>query len=510
MLETERKYEAVPGAPLPDLRGLPDVASQSEFDEITLEAVYYDTATYDLARAGITLRRRSGGDDSGWHLKIPHGRRGTRTELRVPLEGVDGAEAEPPAELAGLLTARLRGRSLQPVATIGTHRRRSMLADADGSALAELALDTVTAEALGPNSSLTRWNEVEIELADGVRDGGRLLKAADRKLRRSGLVRSPHRMKLEVALAGALPEAAEDTPPSASATAGDVVLSCLRSQYDELLRRDMLVRRDEPDAIHRMRVSARRARAALQEFDRLFRGTDAEHLSNELRWLGADLGRARDEQVLRDLLITQLDLVPGESVLGPVRARLVGHYAPRLAAAERIVLGTLDSERYLTLLDTFEAFLAHPALADAAARRATGVLPHLVRRSQRRVTRRMSVAAQVPEGGARDSALHDARKAAKRARYAAEVASIVVGKKARKSAKALEKVQSELGDHHDAVIAADALRMLAIRAHAEGESAYTYGLLNERQNARAARYAECAEYRWRQANRGKRKAWMSK
>ena len=159
MLETERKYEAAPDTPLPDLRGLPDVASQSDFDEIGLKAVYYDTATYDLARVGITLRRRSGGDDAGWHLKIPHARHGTRTELRTPLNSADGEgseDSEPPAEFAELLTARLRGRPLRPVAKIGTRRRRSMLMNATGTPLAELALDTVTAEALGTHSSLTR------------------------------------------------------------------------------------------------------------------------------------------------------------------------------------------------------------------------------------------------------------------------------------------------------------------------------------------------------------------
>jgi inorganic triphosphatase YgiF len=173
MLETERKYEAAPGTSLPDLRGLPEVDSQSDFDEVVLEATYYDTATYDLTRAGITLRRRGGGDDAGWHLKVPHGRPGTRTEFRLPLESAGStahAETDPPAELVELLTARLRGRVLLPVATIDTRRRRSTLADAAGSPLAELALDSVTAEALGSHSSLTRWSEVELELAEGVRD----------------------------------------------------------------------------------------------------------------------------------------------------------------------------------------------------------------------------------------------------------------------------------------------------------------------------------------------------
>src|ERR1700737_4861935 len=104
--ETEWKYDAAPGSALPDLTGLPRVVTQSEPDEQVLEATYYDTADLDLARAGITLRRRTGGDDAGWHLKLPE-RPGTRTELQLPLT------QRPPAEFVGLLTARLRGRPVK-------------------------------------------------------------------------------------------------------------------------------------------------------------------------------------------------------------------------------------------------------------------------------------------------------------------------------------------------------------------------------------------------------------
>jgi CHAD domain-containing protein len=502
--ETERKYEAPPGVPLPDLRDLPRVATQSPDGEVRLDATYHDTATYDLARAGITLRRRTGGEDAGWHLKVPENGSGTRTELRLP----DGPEL--PAEFVGLLTARLRGRALRPVAMITTRRRLSTLADAAGDPLAEIALDTVTAEALGHQSALTRWSEVEVELAQGVDDGdgGRLLKAADRRLRRSGLTRSQHRMKLEVALAGALPEQVPASLRRKSITAGEVVLAYLRNQFEELLRRDLLVRRAEPDAIHRMRVAARRTRAALQEFRKLFRGAEIEQLISELRWLGQELGAARDEEVLRDLLLEELDEVPVESVLGPVRARIVGHFAPRLAEAERRLHETLDSPRYLALLDELEAFVANPPAVADAERRAAAVLPRLVQRSQGRVKRRMRVARLAPIGERRDHALHDARKAAKRARYAAEAASLALGRQPRKSAKALEKLQSTLGDHHDAVIAAHALRTLAITVHGEGENSYTYGLLRARQDERAERLAQRAHREWRRANRSKRTAWL--
>lgn len=501
--ETEWKYEVPSGAPLPDLRGLPGVAGQTEGGEVTLEATYHDTATFDLARAGITLRSRTGGSDPGWHLKVPL-EPGTRTELRLPLsEG-------PPEEFVELLTARLRGRALRPVATITTRRHVTILADAQGQALAEVALDRVISENLGDGSALKRWDEVEVELVGGAAGGGRLLKAADRSLRRAGLTRADRGTKLEAALAGSLPEPrpAAQPPSPTSTSAGEVLTAYLSEQFEELLHQDLLVRRDEPDSVHRMRVAARRIRGVLQDFRRLLRTAQADELISELRWLGQELGRARDMEVLCDLLLAQLDRIPVESVIGPVQARIAGHYAPRTAAAEEQVRKTLASRRYTRLLDALEAFIARPPLVAGAEKPGAEVLPRFLDRARRRVDRRMRKAAAISPGIERDRALHDARKAAKRARYAGEAVSVVCGKRALKSAKAFKKVQSVLGEHHDAVIATGELRRLAVQAHGERENAFTYGLLYERLAIRAEVLEGRARHAWKRARRRKRTAWM--
>src|SRR5215467_16034087 len=100
-LETERKYEAGADAVLPDLAGLPGVAATSGPQEFQLDADYFDTADLRLLRAGITLRRRRGGHDAGWHLKLPAGPH-TRREIRLPLGRAGGRV---PAELASLVKA---------------------------------------------------------------------------------------------------------------------------------------------------------------------------------------------------------------------------------------------------------------------------------------------------------------------------------------------------------------------------------------------------------------------
>src|SRR5215831_10953420 len=95
--ETEAKYDAPAGAALPRLDGLPQVAGTSGPAEEQLAAEYYDTDDLRLIRAGITLRRRRGGDDAGWHLKLPDAT-STRSEIRRPL-GRAGQRV--PSELAG-------------------------------------------------------------------------------------------------------------------------------------------------------------------------------------------------------------------------------------------------------------------------------------------------------------------------------------------------------------------------------------------------------------------------
>lgn len=69
--ETEIKHDAPAVATLPRLDDLPKVTSTSGPGAEKLEAEYYDTDDLRLILAGITLRRHRGGDDAGWHLKLP-------------------------------------------------------------------------------------------------------------------------------------------------------------------------------------------------------------------------------------------------------------------------------------------------------------------------------------------------------------------------------------------------------------------------------------------------------
>jgi CHAD domain-containing protein len=121
----------------------------------------------------------------------------------------------------------------------------------------------------------------------------------------------------------------------------------------------------------------------------------------------------------------------------------------------------------------------------------------------------MRHALRAPAGPAGDTALHQARKAAKRARYAGETVRPVIGKPAKRFTKRMKQVQSVLGDHQDAVIARQVERQLGISAHLAGENAFTYGLLHERDTHNAWHLRVRAARAWKRASRRSGRRWLT-
>jgi CHAD domain-containing protein len=287
-----------------------------------------------------------------------------------------------------------------------------------------------------------------------------------------------------------------------------VVLSYLRGQAGALKSADPLVRRDQPDAVHQMRVAARRLRATLQSFRPILEASATAHLRDELRWLGQVLGAARDGEVLTGHLTGLLGEVPEELVLGPVSAGITEHFAPRNTAAQRAAVRALDSRRYVALLDELEGLLTEPPLTDAASAPAM-TLRQPVERAYRRLHKRIRRALDMPAGHDKDLALHEARKAAKRARYTADVLIPIAGRPARRFSKRMTRIQTVLGDHQDLVVARAAIRDLGVRASRAGENAFTYGLLYERDAETARKLQHRARHVWRKASRAKYRHWLA-
>lgn len=192
-LETEQKYDAAADFVLPDLSGLEGRGKATGRQRFYLSATYFDTDDLDLIKNKITLRRRVGGPDEGWHLKLPV-RKDTRQEIRTPLsEGDTGAV---PATLAAQVQDVTAGRPLHPIAILDTERTVVILTGKAGEPLAEVADDLVTATRLDePGAEPMRWREIEVEAVEGAKAEG-TLEAAGRALREAGAIRSASASKL--------------------------------------------------------------------------------------------------------------------------------------------------------------------------------------------------------------------------------------------------------------------------------------------------------------------------
>jgi len=462
-VELETKFDVIEDTVSPSFDGLTAVSRSEKLPTQHLEALYYDTAGFDLAVNRITLRRRTGGGDAGWHLKLPAG--DARTEIRVPL----GPETGPvPAELLEVVLAIVRDRPLVPVARLATTRDVTMLYDAGGAALAEFCDDRVDARRLDPVDGSTaaeqQWREWELEFVGaGVDDGTEALGRLANRLLDAGAVPAGHGSKLAKILGEAVPQRPE--PPS------DPVHRAVAEQVAKLLTTDRDVRADVEDAVHQMRVTIRQIRSLLQASEEAFGITDDATILTELRELAGVLGVARDAEVLAARYQEALDALAPELVRGPVRERLVNGAWRRYRAGLNRSVKAMSSARYFRLLDGLDAVVRNPPAAPDDDHP-----PATVATGYKRVRRR-AAEAETAAGNDHDhdDALHRVRKAAKRLRYlaAATGASEV-------SAQA-KLIQSLLGDHQDSVVSRSHLLRESAAAHAAGEDTFTYGVLYQQE-----------------------------
>ena len=478
-IERELKFDVDPKFVLPRLESALPSGGQLETSSQHLRSDYYDTADHALLRSRMTLRRRTGTNDTGWQLKVPH--EPFREEIRI-----DDVSDHIPEELTRLLLGISGGRDLGHIASVVTERTVTRLLNAEGRTLAEVADDSVNASSsTGSTAVLTHWREVEVELAD---DETELLYALGKRLRRAGARPSASASKL----ARALPdeerpdEERSSTKRPRKLTAGDVVGAYIAEQYHVIVAGDLALRRDDDSVIHKTRVATRRLRSTLRVFGSLFDPDRAAWLDGELRWLAALLGEVRDRQVLRKRLDTMIGEVDDTLLLGPVRARVDTELRQEQREHWQRLQHELTQDRYLTLVSEIADWVQAPPVTARAARPAKTVATS-VERANHQVTRKLAKANRTGDV----HRLHSARKAAKRARYAAESAQPITGASAaRKQADRYQKLQDLLGEHQDSLVSADLIRRLGSKAGTTpGENGFAFGILHEReeQKARVAR-----------------------
>lgn len=479
--EIERKYDVDLSRDVPDLsvlRGVSTMAAPVELDQV---AIYFDTPDLRLLSAGVTLRRRTGGVDDGWHLKLPRdGDR--REEMRLALGEPGGG---PPDLLLDRVRALVRDSPVTPSAVLDTRRGVHRLLDERGTVLAELCDDHVRAETSADPPAVQAWREWELELVDGPAD---LLDLAEPILIAAGARRSDVASKLSRVLAETLPVRPAwqgSFEVGGRSSAGELLSAYLDEHLVRLEQQDQLLRSGDQEGVHQLRIAARRMRSALATYAPLFHPGATTQLRAELKWLGGVLAEARDAQVLRERLMALVRQQPTELVLGPVQTRIDDELNLKFRKGRADADEALNSERYFRLLDRLETFLSAPPLNEKARGRAQKIAPALLQTDLDRLRKRHRAYEKATSPLQRNLALHEVRKAAKRLRYAAESTSPVFGERAKRLAAWAEALQELLGDHQDTVVARGTLREIGVSAHLDGEDGFTFGRLHALEESRA-------------------------
>ncbi|MGR0160200.1 CYTH and CHAD domain-containing protein [Paenarthrobacter nitroguajacolicus] len=473
-VEAEQKFDAEANTPLPALDLIDGIARVGEPTSHSLEAIYFDTSHLALAARGITLRRRTGGPDAGWHLKLPQSA-GRRTEIHAPLGNADTI----PVELMDRVLAYTRSHAVAAVAALNTERTSYALYGHDDRRVADFVDDHVRAKSMLRDSRELEWREWELELSPNEVDDQTLLKTLTRQLSDAGARPSERTSKLATALGDSWPASAQKARevPSRNGPALIPVLNYLNQLVADLLLQDSHVRLSRDDAVHQMRSQIRRIRAVLHGYGALFEQAPVNDLERELKSLAKTLGRYRDVEVLHERLKSSLDELPGKLVLGQLHNELEERMTLRAHTAMTAVRNRLNSPRYFRLLDDLEAFVEVPPATSMGSEPAKKTTAKLVNKAGKRLRKRHDAAVRAAVGPQSDRAFHGVRKAAKKLRFAAAAVEGIHGKRAVKLGAAARKVQSILGDHQDSVMAQTELLKLGSTASVSN-GAFTYGVLH--------------------------------
>lgn len=470
--EVEKKLRVHALFRLPDLARIDGVGTVTEMPTITLTAVYHDTEDLRLFRWGITLRRREGGDDAGWHIKFPvEGEgEGVRDEVRLPLSA--GKPGEVPEAIRDLLTALTREQILVPVATLRTERTPYVISDDAGEPALELVDDTVSI--LDGKHVAARFREIEVEALTVEAERGALMGEVVGALQAQGAIPGSS-SKAATAVgprASAPPDVVELGAVSPQDAAGDAVRAHITKHVKRFLMQDVRVRRDLPDSVHQMRVAARRLRSGLKGFGPLVDADWSRHLRDELGWIAGELGGVRDTEVMIERLDERAaDLPPDEQYLA--QTAVDKELGARITDARAHALAALRSERHRQLLVDLVEAVSDPQLTPLADQSCAEALPPLVEKTWKRLAK--DVADLHLDSPAYP--WHETRIAAKKARYAAEAVEPVFGRPAKELVKALEEVTEILGDHQDAHVAQTTLKTLAAEADIDAATGFALGLL---------------------------------
>lgn len=482
--EIERKFTMDPAAAVPDLG---EVAELGQLRRFELDATYFDTPDLRLARNRLTLRRRTGGNDEGWHLKTP-GDGHAREEIHADLTA-SSSPLQVPQELRVRIVDLLSDAPLVPVATLQTERRECDLTT-DGRLVAVLCDDTVTATRAGQSRT---WRELEVELTgEGTVDDLERITAA---LAERGITPSKSVSKLVQALGEQLagPELQLGRKSSGAAVAG----AYLATQIGLFQSRVAAARDGDLNQLHDLRQAVRRLMGTLRTFRPLLDTDRTERIRGELQWLDSEFTELRAARAVRRRMVKRFDALDKDLPLGTAKSVATTALEAQINATLVRSAEAIHAERTVALADDLVRLITDSPFTGYADARAKGLLPPLLERSIKRSRRQLQAA--MASGDAAE--IEAARTKVRFTRYAWEaVAPVIEG--ADGAADAWHEVSDLLGTLALSTASRAALRTLTENPETDAEARFVFGALWERERAEA----EQALQRAREVERAARRA----
>jgi len=474
MKDADREIELKFACGPEDLAAVLAAAPAGDDETRELISVYFDTPDLALQKAGASLRVR---EHKGRRVQtLKRGQGLVREEHEAPIEGL-----APDPALEPLPKLLPQGASLRPAFNVRVSRRQRTFRY-EGAEI-EMALDQ--GEVSGGEQKRPIC-EVELELKSGppaalfalareLSAAAPLYLAFDSKAARG--------QALVAGQAAPSPQKSERVELAQDATVGEAFQAIARKALAQIaanaavLREAPLLPATAPDAVHQLRIGARRLRSALSTFKGVLEGEGLETTKAGLKWLGASCGRARSLDVFaaETLAPAEFGQTPPAG-LEPLRAALdvareaAWAQAAQACACERFRAVMIDAAAWVETADWRAAEGAGKPIAPFAK---AALKKHLKKLGKR---------GRDAEGGD-DTERHHLRIEAKKLRYAVEgFASLYGEKPVHRYLRHLKALQEALGALNDLVTAGPLIAALALPS----EAAFAAGELVGRKAAAKA------------------------
>jgi inorganic triphosphatase YgiF len=289
VVEIERKFEVDDATRVPDFSDFAGCSTASSPHLESLTAVYFDTSDFALAKRAIVVRRRSGGNDAGWHVKLREDEE-QRRELHWPLESSGGEVDTIPEQLLTAAGIPESSASLHPIAVLRTERMRRTFRDDGGNEIGEFCEDQVRAERVVGRPYSTAWREWELE-ASG--QGHQFLAQWASSLLDVGATPARYEAKLVRALGDV-----DDESVARAHSKSTQIGAFFSAQRAAIIVAVAGAQLGNPDSIHDLRVACRTTRAVARALSRLKNSAPLSRCDDECHWLATEVGAWRDIHVV--------------------------------------------------------------------------------------------------------------------------------------------------------------------------------------------------------------------